>query len=332
MFERVFLIAEAGSNHNGNLDTAVELVHRAKEAGADAIKFQDFTLPSLFEPQQYEETLKLKNSGWRREIERLSVKPAWHEVLARAANEANIHYFSTPFSFEAVDSLDRYVPFYKVASGDITHLLLLERIAQKGKGVFLSTGSSSIEEIERAVRLLERYTLPFICIMHCIMLYPPPDETLHLNFIGTLKKHFNHPVGFSDHTTHTEAAALAVVKGARAIEKHFTLNREQQDADHKNSLDPRCFSELVRVVRRCERMLGNPERPICEEEARERIFARRGAYAARDLKRGEVVSADGIHFLRPNVGIGAEDFARLKNRKLKADVTIGTPLTWSMFD
>ena len=332
MFESVFIVAEAGSNHNGDLDTAVEMVHRAGQAGADAIKFQDFTLSSLFEPEAYEMALGLAAPDWRHTVHRLSVKPGWHKVLAQAAGEAGIHYFSTPFSIAAVGELDDFVPFYKIASGDITHIPLLRRVAQTGKGLFLSTGGSLLDEIDRAVREVERYSPAFICILHCIMRYPPPDAELHLNFIDSLKGRFGHPVGFSDHTMHVEAAALAVAKGARAIEKHFTLNREQTGADHRNSLDPVTFGEMVSLIRRCESMLGDTARPLSEEESRERVFARRSIYAARDLARGESVDLGTVDFLRPNIGIGSEQFDRLKNRKLTTDVKKGTPLTWSMFD
>jgi sialic acid synthase SpsE len=204
-------------------------------------------------------------------------------------------------------------------------------VAQTGKGVFLSTGGSRIDEVDRAVCELERSSPAFICILHCIMRYPPPDGALHLNFIDTLKGRFDHPVGFSDHTTGLEAATLALAKGARVIEKHFTLDREQEGADHRNSMDPDGFREMVSLIRRCENMLGDAARPLSEEESRERIFARRGIYAARDLKRGESVELSNVDFLRPNIGIGAEQFDRLKNCELKADVKKGTPLTWSLF-
>jgi N,N'-diacetyllegionaminate synthase len=332
MFESVFIVAEAGSNHNGNLDTAVEMVKRAAQVGADAIKFQDFTLSSLFEPDAYESTLGLSTHKWRHTIDRLSVKPGWHRVLAHAAGEAGIHYFSTPFSIAAVDELDEFVPFYKIASGDITHIPLLRRVAQTGKGIFLSTGGSRLDEIDQAVQEIKGYSPAFICILHCIMRYPPPDEALHLNFIDSLKGRFDYPIGFSDHTIRPEAATLAVAKGARVIEKHFTLDREQAGADHSSSMDPGGFGEMVALIRRCENMLGDAARPLSDEESRERIFARRGIYAARDLKRSESIDLGAVDFLRPNIGIGSEQFDRLKNLELATDVKKGEPLTWSMFD
>ena len=331
MFERVFIVAEAGSNHNGDLETALELVHRAAESGADAVKFQDFSLETLFSPAQYEQTLGLKDRGWRNTIERLSVRPEWHDAISTAALDAGIHYFSTPFSREAVDTLDEHVPFYKIASGDITHLSLLKHVGRQGKGVFLSTGASRIEEIEHAVEILDEYNPPFICIMHCIMLYPPPDDLLHLNFIDTLFGHFQKPIGFSDHSTDTQAAIIAVSKGACALEKHFTLNRDQDGADHANSLDPDGFRDFVEKIRRCEAMLGDGKRPIGEREAGERIFARRGIYAADDLKRGDRLNAEHVCFLRPCIGIGAEDFDQFKNAALNTDVSRGNALDKSMF-
>ena len=331
MFEKVFIIAEAGSNHNGDLKTAIELVRRAGESGADAVKFQDFTLQSLFSPVHYEKTLGLKDKGWRNTVELLSLKPEWHESLAAAARQTGIHYFSTPFSTEAVDSLEEWVPFFKIASGDITHSLLLEKVACKGKGVFLSTGASRIDEIERAVAILHKYDLPFICVMHCIMLYPAPDNALNLSFIDTLKTHFKLPIGFSDHSPDTLASIIAVSKGACAVEKHFTLDRTQRGADHQNSIDPDMFKDFTQNIRRCERMLGDADRPIGEMEGRERVYARRGIYTVKDLKKGDKLTSEKVRFLRPKTGAGAEDFDRLKNATLDTDVTRGNALDWSMF-
>lgn len=330
MFERVFIIAEAGANHNGRLETALLLVEKAKQAGADAIKFQDFTLPSLFEPRQYERVLGIQDPGWRREVEQLSFNPSWHREVHRKALEEGIQYFSTPFSIRAVDLLDRYVPFYKVASGDITNLPLLERIARTGKGVFLSTGASDHQEIERAVRIFRSRRSTFLCIMHCVMLYPPPDDSLHLNFIRTLQERYNLPVGFSDHTLDTDAALLAVAGGIRALEKHFTLDKGQKGGDHARSLDPEEFGRLVARVRRAERMLGKPEKEITPREAEERVYARRGIYAARDLKCGRTMTAQDIALLRPNTHLGAERVQEVLGTALVRDVPRGTPLEESM--
>ncbi len=332
MFEKVLIIAEAGSNHNGDLGIAIELVRTAGEAGADAIKFQSFTLSSLFSPSHYEKALGLNDPGWKEAVVRCSFKPEWHADIAEAARKARIAYFATPFSPEAVDILDEYVPFYKVASGDITYIPLLKKIAEKHKGVFISTGASRLAEIDRAVRVLEPYRLPFICIMHCVMLYPPGHHLLHLNFIDTLKLRYSYPVGFSDHTTGMDAALVAVGKGIRALEKHFTLNKHQEGHDHQNSLEPDELHQLVERVRRCESMLGRAERPIYSNEARERVYARRGIYAGEDLKRGEKITIDRLHFLRPNTAIGAEEVDRVLGRVLSRDVASGTPLDYTMFE
>ncbi len=331
MFERLFIIAEAGSNHNGNLDTAVELVYRAKDAGADAIKFQDFSLNTLFAPSYYEKRLSIEDTGWRQLIDKCSFKQGWHDVVAKAARKAGIHYFSTPYNLRAVDIIDKFVPFYKISSGDITYLQLLQKIGKRGKGVFLSTGASRLEEIDNAVRTLEKFNLQFICIMHCIMLYPPPDRALNINFIDTLRSRYNYPIGLSDHTLGFDATLLALGKGIRALEKHFTLDRNQEGLDHRNSFDPDQFGELVKKVRLCEKMLGNRERTITPREKLERVYARRGIYAKRDLNKGERISKEMVDFLRPNTGFGAEEFNRLKNRVLNTDVSKGTPLKGSMF-
>jgi N,N'-diacetyllegionaminate synthase len=331
MQENIFVIAEAGSNHNGELETALELVRKAAEAGADAVKFQDFALDSLFAVDEYTETLGIGDRGWTKHVNRVSVPESWHDAIAEEARRQGIRYFSTPFSIEAVDTLDGFIPFYKIASCDITFHPLLERVASKGKGVFLSTGASSLEEIAEALRVLHPERLPFVCLLHCVMLYPAPPAALNLSFIDTLRERFGLPVGFSDHSEGTEAALVALGKGIRAIEKHFTLDRSQSGADHAYSLDPGEFARLVGLIRRCEEMLGPPDRLITEKEAKERIYARRGIYAARDLKKGERITLDGLAFLRPNIGIGAEKARELEGKALMRDVRRGEPIGLSMF-
>ena len=331
MFEKVTIIAEAGSNHNGRLDTALELVRRAAEAGADAVKFQDFTLEGLFSVREYGRALGVADGAWADSVRRLAVPAQWHERLAAQARGNGIAYFSTPFSVEAVDALGPFVPYYKIASCDITFLPLVERVASAGKGVFLSTGASSLGEIEAAVALLRNRPLPFVCLLHCIMLYPAPPPSLNLNFIGTLSERFGLPVGFSDHSSGIDAALAAVAKGAKAIEKHITLDTNQEGADHRNSLDPRELAELVKKVRLLEEMLGPAERVITEREAKERVYARRGIYAARNLKRGERLSLDSLAFLRPNIHLGAEKLPLVMGKVLLTDAAKGTAISEGMF-
>jgi sialic acid synthase SpsE len=332
VWKNTFIIAEAGSNHDGDLGTARELVRKAAGAGADAVKFQDFTLETLFAVEAYAGTLGIGDTDWKKQVRKASVPLDWHAPIAEEARKAGIRYFSTPFSLEAVDALDPFVPFYKIASCDITFQPLLERVASKGKGVFLSTGASSLEEIEHAVRVLRPDRLPFVCLLHCVMLYPPPPSALNLSFIETLARRFGLPVGFSDHSEGTDAALVALGKGIRAIEKHFTLDKSRSGADHANSLDPGELARFVVLVRRCEVMLGPPDRVITEPEARERVFARRGIYAARDLVEGERITLDALAFLRPNVGVGAEKAFELEGKVLTRDVRRGEPIDRAMFD
>lgn len=326
MFERAFIVAEAGTNHNGSLETALELVEEACRAGADAVKFQDYTLETLFAPEQYEETLGVTDRSWRGEVRRRCFRPEWRGPIHRRARELGIPCFYTPFSPGAVGDAEPLAPFFKVASGDITNIPLLERVAATGKGVFLSTGASELSEIERAVDTLRAGSPSFLCIMHCVMLYPPPDDALHLGFLTVLRDHFNLPVGFSDHTTGLEAAAAAVARGAAALEKHFTLDRGQPGGDHALSLDPRGFRRLVERVRRVERMLGPPGRGITPREEAERVYARRGLYAARDLAPGTRLAEEDLSALRPNVGLGVERLGEVLGRVLAVDLPAGEPL------
>jgi N,N'-diacetyllegionaminate synthase len=328
MFERIFIIAEAGSNHNGKLETALKLVKKAKESGADAVKFQDFTLHTLFAPFYYEKTLGIKDSDWQKRIGTLSFKSEWHAALAEEAKRCNIIYFSTPYSLEAVDTMAAHVPYFKIASGDITFKPLIEHIGKKGKGVFISTGASYISEIDEALRVLKGFDLPFVCVMHCIMLYPAPPDQLNLNFIQTLKERYGLPVGFSDHSLGINASLYAVGMGVNAIEKHFTLDKKQKGADHQNSLEPDEFSELVRMVREGETMLGTSQRAISAREHSERLFARRSVYAKVNLKRGERLAMDKVSILRPNIAVGAEQIEDIIGRVLECDVDAGDAIDY----
>ena len=330
MFDNVFITAEAGSNHNGDLDTAVELVQSAAQSGADAIKFQDFTLETLICSAAYQKALGLKGN-WQKELIKNTFKTGWHKIIADTARKAGIHYFSTPFSLEAVDTLDTFVPFYKIASCDITFSPLIKKAASKGKGIFISTGASCIDEIDKAVELIKPHNLPFICVMHCIMLYPAPLSSLNLNFISTLSERYGLPIGFSDHSPGIDASLLAIGKGARAIEKHFTLDKDQKGSDHKNSLSPVEFKELVDKIRIYEKMAGKNERVVSDREYNERIYARRGIYAAKNLEKGEILTEDKLMFLRPNIIIGVEKLEDLLNKKMVVDVKKGTPIDFPMF-
>jgi len=328
----IFIIAEAGSNHDGNRDKAVEMVWKAKEAGADAIKFQDYRLDILFAPKHYSKVLGLDGEGWKKTIDTLSFKADWYETVYHAAHEAGILCFGTPFSLEAVDRLDRHAPFYKVASGDITYIPLLDHIGSKGKGVFISTGGSTPAEIDSGVQTLKKYDLPFVCIMHCIMLYPPPPDSLDLRFIRTIRERWGDPVGFSDHTRGIDAALLATGAGISALEKHFTLDCNREDGDHPISLDPDGMAELVERIREAEHMLGSSERVLTEGEALERIYARRGIYASRTIKAGELITIEMLSFLRPNTDLSAEEADNIIGGKAIGDIPAGTPLQNGMIE
>ena len=332
MFESTFIIAEAGSNHSGNLSMAIEMIHAAKESGADAIKFQYFSLENLFAPKYYRETLSLPDNSWEDEIRKLSFKDKWNARLYEESKKIGITYFSTPFSLEAVDKLNPFVPFYKVASGDITNLPLLKKIGSTGKGIFMSTGASTISEIDMAIDTLRNFNLPFICIMHCIILYPTPLNMLNLGFIKTLSKRYSLPVGFSDHSRDIEAAPLAVALGAKAIEKHFTLNKNLKGADHKNSLDPKEFKIFVNKIRESETIIDGSDRVMSEREEKERIFARRSIYAKKNIKKGESITYDKVTFLRPNIGIGVEKIYKVIGKRAKVNISKGALLNPDMID
>jgi N,N'-diacetyllegionaminate synthase len=331
MFEKVYIIAEAGSNHNGDLETALQLVRTAKECGADAIKFQSFTLQGLFSPPHYEQVLDM-HASWKEQINRISFKPAWIQPINVEAQRVGIRWFATPFSVPAVEMLAPHVPFFKISSGDLTFTYLIRAVAAKQKGVFISTGAATLHEIDRALEILAPYRLPFVCIMHCVMLYPPPVSSLNLNFIDTLKTRYGFPIGLSDHTKGYEASLVCLGKGIAAVEKHFTLDSTRDGADHKNSLDPEQFGQFVQVIRTGEKMAGTGKKKVSKKEARERIFARRGIYTATAIKQGEQFTREKLRFLRPNTGIGADCIDSVLGSRAAEDIEEGAVLKESMIE
>ncbi|WP_319577737.1 N-acetylneuraminate synthase family protein [uncultured Desulfobacter sp.] len=313
----MYLIAEVGFNHNGNMGLAKEMIQAAADAGADAVKFQTFSAKDIALPSSPHYALIEKGE--------MSVKD--HEMLRREADDQKIDFLSTPFGLDAVDMLDTIgVSAFKIASMDCTNSLLLKKIATKGKPVYLSTGMATLEEIISSVNLLKNNNCKEICVLHCISNYPPDAGDLHLNIIPFLKEKLNLPIGYSDHFPGIEACFAAAVLGAEVIETHFTLDKTIPGGDHSHSADPSDLMTLKAKIDRFKVMAGSEDAIFKRPDRDYARDFRRGAYTVRPIKKGSTLKAEDIQFTRPASDFSPNDMEYLMGKKLKKDLAANVPL------
>lgn len=303
----VLIIAEIGVNHNGNLDTAKKLIDVAKEVGADIVKFQTAKLDSLVSKKAGMADYQKQNMGVEKSqkemLRGLLLSFDDFRYLADYCKQVGIQFLSTPFDIESIKFLDELQDIWKVPSGEITNYPYLVEIAKTKKKIILSTGMSTLEEVRQAIDVLSEYGANDITLLHCTTDYPTAVEDVNLNAMLTLKKEFNLPVGYSDHTRGIEVSVAAVGMGATIIEKHFTLDRNMSGPDHKASLEPDELKLLVSSVRNVEKAKGSFEKKPTETELKNRSVARKSIVAARDIKIGEEFSVDNLTTKRPGDGL-----------------------------
>jgi pseudaminic acid synthase len=335
--EPCYVIAEAGANHNRDLDTAKALIDVAAEAGADAVKFQTYTAEGMYSrktpnPSYLDKAdlLKDQETVWQL-IKRVEIPWEWHEQLAAHAAGAGLHFLSTPFEEAAVDVLESVgVPAYKIASYEITHLPLIRHCARTGKPLLISTGMASLADIERALDAANSAGCESIALLHCAINYPPRFEDLNLRAIETLRAAFQLPVGWSDHTPGYAADVAAVALGAVMVEKHYTLSREQEGPDHPFALEPSELKAMITAIRQTEVALGSAVKRVTEAEAEMYRIGRRSLVAARDLRAGDVLGADDVAIKRPGYGIPVHELDVVIGRQAAVDVEADEILQWSM--
>ncbi|MEG2930688.1 MAG: N-acetylneuraminate synthase [Ruthenibacterium sp.] len=304
----VMIIAEAGVNHNGSLALAKEMARVAKEAGVDVVKYQT-AVPELVVSKFAEKAAYQKQTTGAQEsqldmVRRIHFGFDAHRALKAYCDEIGIAYLSTPFDHDSIDflaSLD--MPLWKIPSGEITNLPYLEKIAALKKPVILSTGMSTLPEIEDAVQVLENGGIDEITLLHCNTEYPTPYADANLLAMLDLREQFGCPVGYSDHTRGIEADIAAVALGAVVIEKHFTLDKTMEGPDHKASLDPAELKAMVQAIRHTEAALGSVHKHVTESEAKNKPIARKSIVAKRPIRKGEAYSAENLTVKRPGDGI-----------------------------
>lgn len=328
-----FIIAEAGVNHNGDIEVAKRLIDVAVETGADAVKFQTFNVDDLVtknapKAKYQQETTDEKESQYKM-LKKLELSKEEHLILKEYCQQKNIIFMSTPFDFSSVDLLEEIgIQAFKVGSGDLTNLPLLEYIAQKNKPIILSTGMSNLGEVEEAVNTILDTGNKDLILLHCVSNYPTEFKDVNLRAIQTLGNAFKLPVGYSDHTPGIEIPIAAVAMGAKVIEKHFTLDKNMEGPDHKASLNPEELKEMVKSIRNVEKSLGDGIKRCMDSEKDTRKVARRSLVAKRDLKAGEVLTEDNIGIKRPGTGIKPKYYNKITGHKINKDIYHDTLFQW----
>ena len=313
----VYIIAEAGLNHNGCLKYAKKMIEIAFNANIDAIKFQTFKAEDLSHP----------SSPYYKIFKKAELTYNDFKEISDYSKSLGITFFSTPFSLESVDMCQKLnVPAFKIASGDLTFLPLIKKIASIKKPIIISTGMANMKEINEAIDVIKKEKNEKIIILHSVSSYPTPNTELNINAIHLLQEKFNYPVGFSHNGPGLLVPCIAVGAGAKVIEKHFTLNKKLKGPDHNFSLSPQELQDLVKQIREIEIMLGNSEKKCQPSEKIIRQLARRSITANSDLKRGTILTRYNISSKRPANGLAPKYFEKVLGKRLLRHIKAFEPI------
>jgi N-acetylneuraminate synthase len=330
---RVFIIAEAGVNHNGSLDMALQLVDAAKQSGADAVKFQSFKADQLAtrsaHKAAYQERTTSQAESQFDMLKRLELDRAAHERILRHCEDRGIQFLSSPFDLPSIDLLaEMNLPVYKVPSGELTNEPYLRKIGAKGKPVILSTGMATLGEVEEAINTLRAAGAGQLTLLHCVTEYPAPYAEVNLRAMHTLKLAFGLPVGYSDHTPGIEVSIAAAALGAEMIEKHFTLDRSLPGPDHAASLEPGELKAMVTAIRNVEAALGTGIKAPAPCEIPNISVARKSLVAARSLPAGHKLQEQDLNIKRPGNGLAPKLMPALVGRTLRVAVERDALIRW----
>ena len=315
--KQTFIVAEAGSNHNNKLSTAKKLIKVAKDIGADAIKFQLFSGKKLYS----------KNDKRSQIMKKFELNPSWIKELVRYSNKNKIFFFASPFDNESVDILIKNkVRAIKIASPEIRDDLLIEHVAKKKVFTIISTGVSTIKEVFNAKKIINKYHNN-LAILQCSSIYPCEPDDLNLNIIKEYKRLFpQNIIGFSDHSLNTVSPLVAVAFGARIIEKHFTLSNKQNGPDHKISIEPNEFADMVKNIRLIEKSFGESKKKILKRESLKNHT--KTFFTKKFIKKGSRLSEKNIELLRSSIGIKNDSLKRVIGRTIKKDLEEGELIKW----
>lgn len=308
MNNKTMIIAEAGVNHNGDINLAKQLIQKSAEIKADIIKFQTFTPESLAtkfaQKASYQKQRFANESSQIEMLQKLHLSESAYSDLQAECKKCKIEFLSSPFDIRSIDFLAKIgVSRWKIPSGEITNYPYLKKISELEGQIILSTGMANLGEIEAAIRVLDPASKRDLIILHCNTEYPTPFDDVNLNAMITLKREFGFPVGYSDHTNGIEVAIAAVAMGAIVIEKHFTLDKTLEGPDHKASIEPHEFGRMVQAIRNIERSLGNGIKKPSPSESKNIPVVRKSIVASRQIEKDEIFTSDNITTKRPGTGI-----------------------------
>lgn len=306
--DKVFIIAEAGDNHNGNYETALKLIDIAIEAGADCVKFQTFITENVISKFAEKAEYQKQNTGTDESqfdmVKKLELSFEEFRNIKKYCDKKGILFLSTPFDLDSIEFLETlHIPLWKIPSGEITNLPYLIKIAKTGKDIIMSTGMCQMQEIKEALTILKENGAGKITLLHCNTEYPTPFIDVNLNAMKTMRDKFKVEVGYSDHTVGIAVPIAAVAMGARVIEKHFTLDKNMEGPDHKASLEPDELKQMVIDIRNIEKAMGNGQKIPSMSEIKNIDIARKSIVANCDIKKGEILTDRNLYIKRPGNGI-----------------------------
>lgn len=333
--QKTFIVAELSGNHNGDYNRAVEIIHAAAEAGADAVKLQTYTADTITIDCDKPWFMTSEGSLWEGRTLHDLYKEAytpweWHEGLIEQANKLGLECFSSPFDFTAVDYLENLkVPAYKIASFEINDIPLIRKIAKLHKPIILATGIAYEEDIQLALDTCREEGNEDVILLKCVSAYPTPYDMVNLRMMQCLADKYGCLVGLSDHTLGSVVAEGSVALGGKMIEKHLTLNRSAGGVDDAFSMEPKEFAEMVKNVRIMEQALGSYDYGISDKQASERRLSR-SLFVVKDIKAGEKLTPENVRSIRPGNGMHTRHYEEVLGMTAVNDIEKGTPLSWEL--
>lgn len=333
---KTLIIAEAGVNHNGDIEIAKQLIDVAAEAGADYVKFQTFKAANLVSKKAKKAAYQVENTGNAEEgqfemLKRLELDSEKHAILIEHCKTKGIKFLSTAFDLDSIELLDQLgIELFKIPSGEITNLPYLEKIASKKKPIILSTGMSNLGEIEAALNVLINNGIKreSLTILHCNTEYPTPMEDVNLEAMKTIQSAFRVKVGYSDHTQGIEVPIAAVAMGGVCIEKHFTLDKNMEGPDHIASLNPQELSAMIKGIRNIEKAIGTGIKQPSKSEVKNILVARKSIHISQNLPIHHILKKEDLVMKRPGSGISPFDLRKVVGKKLIKDIAADTLLTY----
>ena len=337
---KTIIIAEAGVNHNGDIETAKRLIDVASDAGADYVKFQTFKAETIVSQNAKKANYQIKNTNDNdtqfEMLKNLELSNSDHEILINYCKKKNIQFFSTAFDLDGVDYLDSLgLKMFKIPSGEITNYPYLQAVAKKNKPIILSTGMATLLEIEEALNILLKNGAKKeeVIILHCNSAYPTPIEDVNLKAMLSIRDAFGVKIGYSDHSEGIEVSIAAVALGAIVIEKHFTLDRNLQGPDHKSSLEPCELKSMIKSIRNIEIAIsGNGKKEPSKSEKINIDIVRKSIYLKTNMKKGQKLKDENLIMLRPGDGVSPMKFNEVINKIANKDLLVNTKLNLKDFD